>query len=290
MASMLLKKLSYALAGILLVACSPDAAKNDAGGPSASLEGRLSITGSSTLAPLVSEIAKRFETLHPQVRIDVQTGGSGKGIADTRYGVADIGMASRSLKPEESELTEHLIAIDGVALIVNQANPIQSLSTQQVVDIYTGQIRSWQSLGGADQGITVVHKAEGRATLEVFLQHFKIDNPSVRADVIVGDNEHGIKTVIGAPAAIGYVSIGSAEAAIEADAPLRLLPLDGVDASSASVAQGTYPLSRSLNLVTQPNPPALAAAFVRFCQSPAVADLLRANYFVAPASPHHAAQ
>ena len=84
------------------------------------LSGKLMVTGSSTVAPLVSEIAKRFEQLHPDVRVDVQTGGSGKGIADARIGVADIGMASRALKDEESDLVAHKIAADGVGLIVHQ--------------------------------------------------------------------------------------------------------------------------------------------------------------------------
>ena len=232
---------------LTLVGCTANhAAQSDREG----LSGKLMVTGSSTVAPLVSEIAKRFEEIHPGVRVDVQTGGSGKGIADARIGVADIGMASRALKNDESDLVSHQIAADGVGLIVHQSNVIKTLTPEQVIAIYSDEINDWKDVGGKDKEITVVHKAEGRATLEVFLKHFKIENPSVKPDVIVGDNEHGVKTVAGSKGAIGYVSIGAAEADMQQGIPIRLLPLDGVEATTANVANGKFPMSRPLNLVT----------------------------------------
>ena len=87
-------------------------------------DNRLILTGSSTVAPLVLEMAKRYEQQHPQVRIDVQTGGSTRGVNDTRTGLAHIGMASRNLKPTETGLRVHTIAIDGVGIIVHRSNPI----------------------------------------------------------------------------------------------------------------------------------------------------------------------
>ncbi|WP_164101021.1 phosphate ABC transporter substrate-binding protein [Candidatus Laterigemmans baculatus] len=274
---------AWLIAPILALAvpgCARNSAEPIVAADEETLSGKLTLTGSSTVAPLVTEIAKRFEQRHPGVRIDVQTGGSGKGIADTRTGVAEIGMASRSLKPDEADLTAHPIAADGVGVIVHQANPIKQLSESQLITIYTDQIRNWSELGGEDQEITVVHKAEGRATLEIFLNHLGIENPVVKADVIVGDNEHGVKTVAGSEGSIGYVSIGTAEANIEAGVPIRLLPLGGVEASTARVASGEFPMSRPLNLVTTGSPPRLAIEFIRFCQSPDVEDLVKANYFV----------
>jgi phosphate transport system substrate-binding protein len=242
--------------------------------------GRLTITGSSTVAPLVSEIAKRYEERFPDVRIDVQTGGSGKGIADVRNGVSDIGMASRALKADEKNLLSHQIAADGVCLIVHGSNDVPELAPAQVVSIFRGVMRNWQDVGGADLPVTVVHKAEGRATLEVFLEHFDLENPDVEADVIVGDNEHGIKTVAGAPGAIGYVSIGTAEANQQSGVPIRLLPLGQVAPTRANVAAGDFPLSRPLILVTRDSTDPLAAAFIQFCQSEEVHDLIAAQYFV----------
>jgi len=92
--------------GAALIGCEDRATPTTA--PDA-LSGKLSLTGSSTVAPLAGEIAKRFEELHPDARVDVQTGGSSRGIADARRGTADIGMASRALKPDESEILEDLI-------------------------------------------------------------------------------------------------------------------------------------------------------------------------------------
>ncbi len=263
-----------------LTGCTGNSAKEGDSKDGGELTGKLTLTGSSTVAPLATEIAKRFEELHPGVRIDVQTGGSGKGIADARMGVVDIGMASRSLKPDEADLTAHQIAADGVGMIVHNSNMVKELTRDQVIAIYTDKINNWKEVGGEDREITVVHKAEGRATLEVFLTHFGMENPTIKADVIVGDNEHGVKTVAGAEGSIGYVSIGTAEADIGAGVPIRLLPLGGVEATSANVGSGEFPMSRPLNLVTKSAPSPLATEFIRFCQSSHVHDLVRSQYFV----------
>lgn len=258
------------------VGCGHERSSSGEGG----LSGRLTLTGSSTVAPLAAELAKRFEHLHPEVRIDVQTGGSGKGIADTRAGIADIGMASRPLKDSESDLTAHQIAADGVCLIVHASNAVSTLTDEQVIAIYTDEVNNWSDIGGSEVPITVVHKAEGRATLEVFLKYFGIENPNVEADVIVGDNEHAVKTVAGAEGSIGYVSIGTAEADLKAGVPIKLLPVAGVAATTATVASGEFPMSRPLNFVTGDTPSPLAIAFIEFCQSQEVHDLVVAQYFV----------
>lgn len=247
---------------------------------SSELNGRLNITGSSTVAPLVAEIAKRFESLHPKVRIDVQTGGSGKGISDTRNQVADIGMASRALKEEEKDLTAHQIAADGVCIITHSQNLVKELTAQNILDIYYGRKTNWNDFGGSNKKIIIVHKAEGRATLEVFLKHFKIDNTKVKADVIVGDNEHGVKTVAGTDGAIGYVSIGTAEANVKSGTTIRLLPLAGIEANSENVASGKFPMSRPLNLITAESDNPLANKFIKYCQSKEVHDLVISQYFV----------
>lgn len=238
------------------------------------------MTGSSTIAPLASEIGKRYEKEHPGVRIDVQSGGSSRGVADARQGVADIGMVSRSLDPDEQDLSSFTIAKDGVSVILNQANPVQKLTDQQIVDIYTDKINNWQQVGGKNAPITVVNKAEGRSTLELFTKHFKLNTPEIRADVVIGDNEQGIKTVAGNSNAIGYVSIGSAEFNVTQGNPIKLLPIAGVTATSANVLNGTFPISRPLNLVTSEAPTELRQDFIEFAQSPQVQDIVKEQYFV----------
>ncbi len=242
---------------------------------------KLTLTGSSTVAPLVSEIAKKFETEHPKVRIDVQTGGSSRGLADVTQGLADIGMISRALKEDETnEFQSFAIANDGIGIILQSSNPVQNLSDEQVVDIYTGKIDNWQEVGGIDAPITVVSKAEGRSTLELFLDHFQLDNSQIQADAIIGDNQQGIKTVAGNKNAIGYVSIGAAERDISAGLPLKLLSVGGVEASMSTVQNGSFPLSRPLNLVTTDTPSGLTKEFIEFAQSEKVNDLVEAQNFV----------
>lgn len=265
------------LAALAMAGCgSRTGARTEANDPS----GRLVLTGASTIAPLAAELARRFESLHPRVRIDVQTGGSSRGIMDARDGTADIGMVSRDLKPDESDLVAVPIARDGIGIIVHRDNPVPALSSDEIVGVYTGKTANWRELGGPDARIVVVNKAEGRSTLELFLNHFGLTNPQIPADVVIGDNEQGIKTVAANPQAIGYVSIGTAEYDIEQGVSIRLLPIDGVAASSRNVAAASYPLARTLHLVTRGAPQGLAREFVAFAASPAADDLVRQHYFV----------
>ncbi|MDR4495775.1 MAG: phosphate ABC transporter substrate-binding protein [Nitrospirales bacterium] len=243
-------------------------------------ENKLIITGSSTMAPLVAEIGKRFETRHPDVRVDVQTGGSSRGIADAINGLADIGMASRALKSQELHLHGSVIAYDGITMILHMSNPVQELTDDQIRSIYTGRITNWKHLDGPDAPITVVNKAEGRSTLELFLDYFRLSNRDIHAHVVIGDNEQGIKTVAGNPNAIGYVSIGTAHYDATHGVPIRLLSLNRIPASLEKVRDRTFPLSRPLTLVTKPPAAGLIKTFIEFSQSTQVHDLILKHYFV----------
>ena len=256
-----------------------------AGGGVASAAERLTVTGSSTVAPVIAEIAKRSEKLHPEVRIDVQTGGSSRGINDARQGLADIGMASRALKPEESDVTAITLAYDGVAIIVHAENPIAELTAAQIADIYTGKTTTWSALGGPDMKIDVTSRAEGRSELELFLEHFKLKSDQIKADAITGETEHAIKAVAGDPNAIGYGSIGAAEYSVGQGVPIKLLPLDGIPASRETVAGRTFPIVRPLNLVLTKEPTGLVKDFIAFATSEDVRDIIESFYYVLPAKP-----
>lgn len=264
-----------------LVACQNKGETDPASGKPAPAEQKLVITGSSTVAPLVSEIGKRFEKSHPSARVDVQTGGSQRGVTDADQGLADIGMASRSQKPEDpSGLVFTPIANDGVTLIVHKDNPVAELTREQVVDIYTGKIASWKEVGGKDAPITVVNKAEGRSTLELFLSYYKLKNEDIKASVVIGDNQQGIKTISGNPDAIGYVSIGTAEYDATHGVPIKMLPQDGVEASIENVRLGRFGLSRPLSLVTKGEPTGLKKEFIDFARAEAQQDIVQEQYFV----------
>lgn len=238
------------------------------------------ITGSSTVAPVVADAALRYEAAHPGVRIEVQTGGSSRGIADVRSGLAQLGMASRALKENESDLVEHTIAMDGVALIVHRDNPLTSLTKQQSIDLFTKKKTTWMDAGDSADSVVVVSKAEGRATLEVFLEYLGLDSAEMKADVLVGENQHAIKTVAGNPLAIGYVSIGAASAEIAAGVPIRVVNSDEVAPTAETVASGEFPIVRPLNIVTRGEPIGPAADFLRYLQSPDIRDIVETHLYV----------
>jgi phosphate transport system substrate-binding protein len=213
-----------------------------------------------------------FRGAATRVEVDVQSSGSSRGIHDAREGLADLGMVSRALTADEADLDAYTIAIDGVALITHRSNPVAAQNREQIIGIYTDRINRWSEIGGPDRPITDVNKAEGRSTLELFLAHFGLRNSEVKPDVVIGDNAQGLKTVAGNPWSIGYVSIGSAEYEATHGGPIRLMPLDGVEASMATVRNGTYPLTRRLNLVARGRARELALTFIEFARSEAARD------------------
>ncbi len=243
---------------------------------------KLVITGSSTIAPLALEIAKAYEKMHPGsgIRIDVQSGGSSRGIQDTRQGLADIGMVSRNLTSNEKDLFTYPIAKDGIGVIVHSKNPIKQLSHHQLKSIFTGKIINWKDLGGHDHAITVVNKAEGRSTLELFLKYLNLKNTQIKAHVVIGDNEQGIKTVAGSVDAIAYVSIGTAVYDIKLGVPIKFLDVAGIEATLANVGTGAFPMSRTLNLVTKGPSNGLGRLFIEFAQSEQAGKIVRTQYFI----------
>lgn len=236
--------------------------------PKSEASTRILITGASTIAPILQEVAERLEARDPHLRIEVETGGTGRGIKDTKEGTNDIGMASRDLTEEEKKgLEPVLIAHDGVALIVHATNPIAELTREQVIALYTGKLDDWSAVGGAPGAVTVVNKAEGRSTLEVFLNHFELKAGDVQADVIIGDNAQGVRLVSGDPQAIGYVSIGDAQRAAENGVSIKLLRYRGVMPSVESVSDGSYPIRRSLYLLFRAEPDAVGRQVLDYLAS-----------------------
>jgi phosphate transport system substrate-binding protein len=143
-----------------------------------------------------------------------------------------------------------LIGREGISIIVHADNPLDKIVSKQVVAVYTGKIKNWKDLSGKDSPINIVHKAEKRSTQTLFLDYFGIDNKAVKADVVIGNNQQTVKTVAGNPNSIGYVSIGSTEQSIKQGVKVKLLTLDGIKATT-TVADKSFPLLRSLNLVTK---------------------------------------
>lgn len=241
---------------------------------------RVTVSGSSSIAPVLLEIAQRYESLHPERRVDVQGGGSSRGIADVRSGLADVGMISRSLFETESDLTSLTLALDGIGVVVHADNPVEALSDDDVRAIYLGEVRDWSEFGGMESGMTVVNKASGRATLDVFADYLDIAVPDIRADIIAGHNEQTINVVAGNPTAIAYLSIGATRANIDLGAPVRLLPLGDVPATDEQVESGAYPAVRELNLVVSGPQPEHVEHFLDYALSQEVHDIIRGLHYV----------
>ena len=276
-----MKKVILALAALTAIACNSSTSAKVTSTPPAA-QNKLTLTGSSTVAPLAAEIGKRFESKHTGLHVDVQTGGSSRGISDAQSGLADIGDVSRDLKPEEKAagLVATPIALDGICVILHKDNPVKELTNEQVIAIYTGKITDWKDVGGKKGPITVINKDEGRSTLELFTKYFGLETKDIKASAVIGDNEQGIKTVAGNPGSIGYVSIGTAEFDQKNGTAIKLLPMKGVMPSVDNVKNGSFPLSRPLNLVTKGEPTGLAKEFIEYAKSADVQDLVKDQYFV----------
>ena len=251
----------------LLAGCSQDSGQT------------VVVTGSSTLAPVMADIARDFENRDPNIRVNIQSGGSSRGIADTERGTADIGMVSRDLRDSESHLNPHTIARDGVAMIVHADNPLDSLSPETIGRLYRGRIDNWSAIADYDEPVTVIHKSAGRATLEVFLRFMELDNSEIEPDMIIGENQQAIQSVAGNPGALGYVSVGAAEHEAGRGVSIRPVAIDGVEPTPESVASGDFPLARNLNLVTKDEPGEATRRVLDYALSRAAHKRIREHFF-----------
>jgi phosphate transport system substrate-binding protein len=239
---------------------------------------RLVIEGSTTMAPLIAEVARRFRQRHPEVAIEVVATGSQAGIAAVRQGRATIGMVSRSLAGDERDLYGLPIARDGVAIVVHRANPVTRLTHAQLAAIFGGMATNWRQVGGEARPVRVVAGPTGAGATGLFSAYLGL--PGIRSADLRPTNGGRLGFVLKDPAAITYVSMGEAERAIAAGEPLRLLPVEEIWANSKNVRSGDYPISRPLMLVSRGAPAGAARAFFDFCGPARIDDLVAAFEFV----------
>lgn len=246
------------------------------------LAGTLVVAGSSTLQPVVAELAKLFQARHSAVRIEVRGGGSGRGMSDALAGKADIGMVSRPLKPEEKTVQSFAIGRDGCALIAHRDNPVSALTRAQMRDILTGRIASWKAVGGRDEPIELLSRSATRGCTELMVEYLGTEHGAIRARREMGDadNMEVIGAVAQSPAAMSWVSLGEGERRAQAGTRIRLLAVDGIAASARNVRSGDFPVSRPLMLVTRETPRGPARAFIEFALSPQAAPILVKHDFV----------
>ena len=246
------KLLSVALVLILAATTAFAGGSKDSAPQSASQAHTISVGGSTSVTPLMELFQADYEKAHSNIKITISGTGSGDGIKGTGEGTYEIGMSSRELTPSEigTGLEPLVIAIDGIAVILNGKNPISGLTMEQIKNIYTGSFTRWEQLGAAANGktggIAVVSREPGSGTRGAFQELVKFSDGDLVKNAIIFDGTGAIKSAIAGNAdAIGYISLGSVDNSIKA------LSVEGVAATNDNVKKGSYKIARPFILITK---------------------------------------
>lgn len=248
----------------------------------ASPENKLVIQGSTTVLPIAQKAAEIFMKKNPHVNITVRGGGSGIGITSLLDGTCDIANSSRAVKITEIQkaqaksldLKPHVIAKDGIAVIVHPTNRVNGLTRKQIADIYTGKINFWSQVRGENTKIVVVSRDSASGTFEAFGE-LALGGAKVRPDALLQASNQAVASVVArTPGAIGYVGLGYLSDAVKA------ITVDGVEVTQANVLSGKYPLSRPLFMYTSGTPAGDVKNFLDFVMSIEGQRIVREEGFV----------
>ncbi|NLC83687.1 MAG: phosphate ABC transporter substrate-binding protein [Ruminococcaceae bacterium] len=265
-----MKKVFTIILSLILVfavtACgtgSTTASDTPTGTTAAKLSGTLEVAGSTSVAPLAQDIADAFMDKNPDVTINIQALGSSAGIKAPVDKSAPIGMSSRNLKDEEKAwgLDEHVIAIDGIAVVSHPDNAVKGLTKEQLKKIYVGEIKNWKDVGGEDTEIIVISREEGSGTRGAFEELVGFEG-ELRVDALIGDGNGNVKSNLQTNKnAIAYLSLGYI------DDKTKVLEIDGFAGTVENIVSGKYPISRPLMMVTLGDLDPVAKAYLDFCMS-----------------------
>ncbi len=243
---------------------------------------KIVIEGSTTVFPIAQKAAEVFMQKNKNAEISVRGGGSGVGIASLIDGSCDIATASRAAKDSEIDkavargvsLKAHVIALDGIAVIVHPSNKVDGLTKKQIKDIYTGKISNWSQVGGENQKIVVISRDSASGTYEAFGE-LVLDKQRVRRDAIMQASSQGVaSTVAKTPGSIGYVGLGFVSSSVKA------LAVEGVKPSVETVLNGKYPVARPLFMYTNGEPRGLVKEFIEFVKGAEGQKLVEEDGFV----------
>jgi phosphate transport system substrate-binding protein len=229
------------------------------------LSGTVTVAGSTTVQPLAELLADEFMSENPDFEVTIGGGGTSVGITSVNNGTVDIGSASRDLKSDEPQLVKHLLAKDGIAVIVKPGNPVNGLTKAQVRDIFGGVITNWKDVGGPDHTINVVVRESGSGTRTAF-EEMVMAKPepamAIAGTALEQNSNGGVKQVVGGdPYAIGFISFGYIDNTVKA------LSIDGIEATAENAKNETYPIVRPLYFLTKEAPTGLVQEFIDFCLS-----------------------
>jgi len=229
------------------------------------MKGTLRIAGGTAHIPVMKEAAKRIMTFNGDIQIIIAGGGSGVGIKQVGEGLVDIGNSGR--KPTDKEINKYQLkmfkwAIDGVGVVVNPENKVKALSKAQLIDIFSGKLNNWKSIGGVDKAINIYTRDKASGTRAVFWKK-ALDKGEITAKANFVVSNGAMKSAISSnPYAIGYVSVGYID---ESVAPVAL---GGVVPTLENVKQGKYQIARGLYTNTKGEPSGLTKKFIDFIFSP----------------------
>ncbi|MEZ4599404.1 MAG: phosphate ABC transporter substrate-binding protein [Syntrophotaleaceae bacterium] len=262
-------------AALLLAIGSP--AFSDSLAPFMKEKGEVKISGGTAHIPVMKEAAQQIMALNPEIQISIAGGGSGVGIKQVGEGLVDIGNSGR--KPTEEEISRYQLklyqwAIDGVAPVVNPENKVKGLTKSQMIDIFSGKIDNWKTLGGADRKIDVYTRDEASGTREVFWKK-GLDSGTITPGAHVVVSNGAMKSAVAQdPYGIGYVSVGHID---ETVAPVAL---DGVVPTIETVQDGSYKIARGLYSNTKGEQEGLAKKFIDFLYTEEGKKIIKKHGFI----------
>ena len=241
----------------------------------AALSGSVSTNGSTSMEKVIGALSEQFMADNRGVTVTYDPTGSCAGIEAASNGSADIGLASRALKDEEKAggLTETIVALDGIAVIVNADSKVADLTVEQIGKIFTGEITDWSEVGGDAGTISCIGREAGSGTRDGF-ESITDTKDACKLDQELTSTGGVIEAVAGNPNAIGYASLS----AVEGKDTIKAVTVGGVACTEATVLDGSYAIQRPFVLVTKTDAtlsPA-AQAFFDYATSTAANDLIKA--------------
>ena len=222
--------------------------------PAQSESATVSTDGSTSMEKVIGYLSESYMTSNPKVKVTYNPTGSGAGISAVSEGRCDIGLSSRDLKDDEkATLTQTVVAIDGIAVIVNPENPVSDLSVETIGKLYTGEITSWSEVGGSDQPVVLIGREAASGTRDGFESITGTKDKCQYSQELTSTGDV-IQTVAGNPNAIGYASLAAVKDSI------KVLSVEGVTPSKETIQDGSYKIQRDFVLVTKTGEELSAAA------------------------------
>ena len=261
-------------AAAALTACGGSASSTAASSVASSevaLSGNVATGGSTSMKNVIAALSEGFAEIAPDVTVSYDPTGSGAGITGATDKTLDIGLSSRALKESETGVTATIVALDGIAIIVNNANPVADLSVDQLKQMFTGEITDWADVGGNAGEIVLIGREAGSGTRDGFESIVGVSDACKYVQELTATGAV-ISAVEANPLAIGYASLSAVKDTV------KMVTVEGVECSEETVQDGSYKIQRPFVFVTNDSVAlsAQAQAFLDFALSADAADLIRA--------------